>query len=113
MRRRRNSWLFEGKDGAAGEEVEFDDAGFEEGDVDVDAIKDAVAELAALVADVEAADAELAAAVAELAALVADVDAAEADVAAAAASTNKSHLATSVFDDIGCEPVDVCAVLHK
>ena len=25
MRRRRNSWLFEGKDGEAGEEMEFED----------------------------------------------------------------------------------------
>jgi hypothetical protein len=59
MGRRRNSWLFEGKDGAAGEEVEFDDAGFEEGDVDVDAIKDAVADLASAVGmDVEASDDE-------------------------------------------------------
>ena len=30
MRRRRNSWLFEGKDGEAGEEMEFDDMDFEE-----------------------------------------------------------------------------------
>ena len=29
MRRRRNSWLFEGKDEAGAEEVEFDDAGFD------------------------------------------------------------------------------------
>ena len=57
MRRRKNSWLFEGKEGAAGEEVEFDDAGFEEGDVDVDAIKDAVADLAAAVG-MEASDEE-------------------------------------------------------
>ena len=49
MRRRNRNWLFEGKEGEAGEEVEFDDAGFEEGDVDVDAIKDAVADLAAAV----------------------------------------------------------------
>lgn len=47
MRRRRNSWLFEGKDGAAGEEIEFDDAGFEEdgGDtieVDTAALEDAL-----------------------------------------------------------------------
>jgi hypothetical protein len=49
MRRRNRNWLFEGKDGAGGEEVEFDDAGFEEGDVDVDAIKDAVADLASAV----------------------------------------------------------------
>ena len=48
MRRRRNSWLFEGKDGEAGEEMEFEDAGFEE-DIDVDAIKSAVEELAAAV----------------------------------------------------------------
>ena len=41
MRRRRNSWLFEGKEGAAGEEVEFDEAGFEE-DIDIDAVKSAV-----------------------------------------------------------------------
>ena len=49
MRRRNRNWLFEGKDGMGGEEVEFDDAGFEEGDVDVDAIKGAVADLAAAV----------------------------------------------------------------
>jgi hypothetical protein len=49
MRRRKNSWLFEGKDGEAGEEMEFDDAGFEDEDVDVDAIKSAVADLAAAV----------------------------------------------------------------
>jgi len=30
MRKRRNSWLFEGKDGEAGEEMEFDDMDFEE-----------------------------------------------------------------------------------
>lgn len=46
MRRRRNSWLFEGKDGAAGEEIEFDDAGFEEGgdtiEVDAAALEDAL-----------------------------------------------------------------------
>ena len=48
MRRRRNSWLFEGKDGEAGEEMEFEDAGFEE-DIDVDAIKSAVEDLAAAV----------------------------------------------------------------
>ena len=46
MRRRRNSWLFEGKDGAAGEEVEFDDAGFEEGgdtiEVDTAALESAL-----------------------------------------------------------------------
>ena len=49
MRRRNRNWLFEGKEGEPGEEVEFDDAGFEEGDVDVDAIKDAVADLASAV----------------------------------------------------------------
>ena len=48
MRKRRNSWLFEGKDGEAGEEMEFEDAGFEE-DIDVDAIKSAVEDLAAAV----------------------------------------------------------------
>jgi len=48
MRRRRNSWLFEGKDGEAGEEMEFEDAGFDE-DIDVDAIKSAVSDLAAAV----------------------------------------------------------------
>ena len=54
MRRRNRNWLFEGKEGEPGEEVEFDDAGFEEGDVDVDAIKDAVADLASAVGmDVE------------------------------------------------------------
>ena len=59
MRRRNRNWLFEGKDGEPGEEVEFDDAGFEEGDVDVDAIKDAVSDLAAAVGmDVEDADAD-------------------------------------------------------
>ena len=46
MRRRRNSWLFEGKDGAADEEIEFDDAGFEEGgdtiEVDAAALEDAL-----------------------------------------------------------------------
>jgi len=57
MRRRKNSWLFEGKEGPAGEEVEFDDAGFEEGDVDVDAIKSAVSDLAAAVG-MEASDEE-------------------------------------------------------
>jgi len=30
MRRRKNSWLFEGKDGEAGEEMEFDDMDFED-----------------------------------------------------------------------------------
>lgn len=49
MRRRRNSWLFEGKDGEAGEEMEFEDAGFEDEDVDVDAIRSAVEDLAAAV----------------------------------------------------------------
>lgn len=59
MRRRNTNWLFEGKDGEPGEEVEFDDAGFEEGDVDVDAIKDAVADLASAVGmDVSADDAD-------------------------------------------------------
>ena len=59
MRRRNRNWLFEGKDGEPGEEVEFDDAGFEEGDVDVDAIKDAVADLASAVGmDVSADDAD-------------------------------------------------------
>ena len=60
MRRRNRNWLFEGKDGMGGEEVEFDDAGFEEGDVDVDAIKDAVADLASAVGmDVEGEDEDL------------------------------------------------------
>ena len=49
MRRRRNSWLFEGKDGEAGEEMEFEDAGFDDEDVDVDAIRSAVEDLAAAV----------------------------------------------------------------
>ena len=49
MRRQRNSWLFEGKDGEPGEEMEFDDAEFEDEEVDVDAIKSAVADLAAAV----------------------------------------------------------------
>ena len=59
MRRRKNSWLFEGKDDAGAEEVEFDDAGFdeEEGDVDVDAIKSAVEDLAAAVG-MEASDSD-------------------------------------------------------
>jgi len=51
MRRRKNSWLFEGKDGEAGEEMEFDDMEFddegaEEGgdtiEVDASALEDAL-----------------------------------------------------------------------
>ena len=57
-------------------------------------------------------DACVDAVVAEAAAAVADDAAAVCDVVADAASTNKSHLATSVFDDIGCEPEDVCDVLQ-
>ena len=47
MRRRRNSWLFEGKDGAPGDEMEFDDMEFDdEGgetiEVDAAALEDAL-----------------------------------------------------------------------
>ena len=56
---------------------------------------------AALVALLAAAVALDAAAVAELAALVADV-------VADAASTRRSHFPLSVFELIGCEPLDVC-----
>ena len=59
MRRRKNSWLFEGKDGEAGEEMEFEDAGFEDEDVDVDAIKSAVADLAAAVGMEASADEDM------------------------------------------------------
>ena len=61
--------------------------------------------VAALVADV-------AAAVALLAAAVALAAAAEADDVAEAASTNKDHLAESVFVVKGCDPDDVCDVVH-
>ena len=84
---------------AAADAVLADDAALV---ADVDA---ALAELAALVADVEAFDALVAAAEADAAALVADVD-------AAAASTSSVHLALSVLVLIGCEPVDVCWVIH-
>jgi len=70
------------------------------------------ADVAALLSDVDAFDADVAAAVALFAALVALVAAALADDVADAASTNKSHLALSVFEDKGCEPDDVCAVLE-
>ena len=49
MRRQRNSWLFEGKDGEPGEEMEMEDAEFDDEDLDVDAIKMAVADLASAV----------------------------------------------------------------
>ena len=49
MRKRKNSWLFEGKDGEPGEEMEMEDAEFDDEDVDVDAIKSAVADLATAV----------------------------------------------------------------
>jgi hypothetical protein len=49
MRKRKNSWLFEGKDGEAGEEMEMEDAEFDDEDLDVDAIKMAVADLASAV----------------------------------------------------------------
>ena len=49
MRKRKNSWLFEGKDGEPGEEMEIEDAEFDDEDVDVDAIKMAVADLASAV----------------------------------------------------------------
>ena len=65
------------------------------------------AEVAALVSDVEALDALVAAAEADDAAAVALEAAAVADVVAEAASTNKSHLAESVFVVKGCEPEDV------
>lgn len=77
-------------------EVEALDALVDALPADVDA---ADADDAALLADVAAADAELAAA---LALLVAD-----------AASTSKSHLALSVLVVSGCDPLDVCDVLHK
>ena len=55
MRKRKNSWLFEGKDGEPGEEMEMEDAEFDDEDVDVDAIKSAVADLASAVGmDMEA-----------------------------------------------------------
>ena len=55
MRKRKNSWLFEGKDGEPGEEMEMEDAEFDDEDVDVDAIKSAVADLASAVGmDVDA-----------------------------------------------------------
>ena len=60
-----------------------------------------LAEPDAAVADVEAFDALVAAAEADAAALVALV-------AAAAASTSKDHLATSALVVIGCDPLDVC-----
>ncbi len=73
----------------------------------------------ALLAEVLAADAELDALVAEVDALLAEVDAAEADAAALvadvdaeAASTNSVHLAESVLVLIGCDPVEVCWVIH-
>ena len=75
-------------------------------------VADAVAEVAEAVAEVADAVAEVAAAVAEVAAAVAEVAAAVAEVAAAAASISKSHFATSVFDEIGCAPEDVCPVLQ-
>ena len=49
MRKRKNSWLFEGKDGEAGEEMEMEDAEFDDEDLDVDAIKMAIADLASAV----------------------------------------------------------------
>ena len=49
MRKRKNSWLFEGKDGEAGEEMEMEDAEFDDEDLDIDAIKSAVADLASVV----------------------------------------------------------------
>jgi len=63
MSKRRN-WLFEGdefgKDGAPAEEIEFDDAGMEdEGDVDVDAVKSAIEDLAAAVGLEVGGDAEM------------------------------------------------------
>jgi len=63
------------------------------------------AELAAFVAEVDALLADVAAAEADAAALVADVD-------AEAASTSSDHLAESVFVLIGCDPVEVCWVIH-
>ena len=49
MRQRKNSWLFEGKEEEPGEEMEFDDESYDEEDLDVDAIKAAVADLASAV----------------------------------------------------------------
>ncbi len=61
-------------------------------------------------AEVLAPEAELLAADADAAALVALVAAALAEAVALAASTRSDHLATSALLDIGCDPVDVCAV---
>ena len=86
----------------------------------------AVAEVLALLAEVDAllawvlaVLAEPDAAVAEEAAAVALVEAAEADaaafvalVAAVAASTNRDHFAESALVLIGCDPLDVCKVMH-
>ena len=85
----------------------------------------AVAEVLALLAEVEAllawvlaVLAEPDAAVAEEAAAVALVEAAEADAAAfvalvdaAAASTNKVNFAASALVPIGSDPLDVCCVI--
>ena len=55
MRRRRNSWLFEGKDEAGAEEIEFEDAEFEEGgdtiEVDAAALEDALGLEAGTISD--------------------------------------------------------------
>lgn len=59
-----------------------------------------------------AVEAEAAAAVALVEAALALVAALVADVAAAAASTTKDHLATSALLEIGCDPLDVCAVIQ-
>ena len=82
-------------------------------DAEVAEVAAAVAEVDDAVAEVADAVAEVAAAVAEVAAAVAEVAAAVAEVVALAASTSKAHFATSVFDEIGCAPEDVCATMHR
>ena len=64
-------------------------------------------------ADVDAFDAEVDAALAELAAALALAAAALALAAADAASTTRSHFATSAFELIGVVPLEVWAVLAR
>ena len=63
MRRRRNSWLFEGKDEAGAEEIEFEDAEFEEGgdtiEVDAAALEDALGLEAGTISDASGGDDDL------------------------------------------------------
>ena len=65
-----------------------------------------------MLADVEAALADDAAFVALVEAADALAAALVADVAAAAASTTSDHLATSALLEIGCDPLDVCATIQ-